>query len=250
MQGFRVTIEALELEYPRTPTLVGKRSHTKLFVEVTGKFNRDLASTWARYGRSCDSDVQVALAIPKRPGVSQGDMEYGKANKIGIYTVDVNGNVTEILSAIDLGLRVELPELKTLPPAVRSIAAPFYAKFERGDWRDGFAEACLAVEQKARRYLKARISKPGVNVLGRNGKRLNLKAAQIDKSTLGQLGQFFLGITSPNSIDSLLAKSLPTINPERIVAVHRRGSAATERKLRARTGQRMYLILNCLRKLS
>jgi len=184
--------------------------------------------------------------MPNEPGASQADMEYGAAHKIGIYTVSVAGKVTELRAPVDLGIRVDLPELQTLPVPVRKLVAPAYRKFEQGDWRDGFADACLAFEQESRKYLKSRSAKPGVSILKKNGKPISQRAKQIDKATLGRLGHFFLGVSTPNSIDSMLAKTIPIINKERNPVTHKRRSVATEKRLRARTGKTMYTILNCL----
>jgi hypothetical protein len=75
-------------------------------MEVVRKLEKEVASAWARYGRSCDSDVQVAFAIPNTPGASQGDMELCRRERIGVYTFDVDVVATEILSPVDLALHV------------------------------------------------------------------------------------------------------------------------------------------------
>ena len=248
MLGFRLIPEQSEIEYPRTPTLVGRRRHSTYLLRWR-KIGRENACAWARYGRSCDSDVQVAFAIPNNPGAKQADMELCRKERIGIYTFDVAGEATEIVAPVDLALHVELPELRTFPPKVRAIVAPFYEKFERGDWRDGFADACLAIEDECRKNLRSRIGKPGVRILDKSGRPINLTIKQINRSTLGKLAGYYLAISTPNTLDSLLAKTLPTINPERIAAVHNRRLPATEKKLRKLAGRRMHSILNCLREL-
>ena len=124
-------------------------------------------------------------------------MELCRKERIGIYTFDDDGAAMELLAPVDLALHVELPALATLPHKVGAIVAPFYAKFDRGDWRDGFADACLAIEDSARSYLRSRISKPGVNIIGKNGKVLKLTVKQINRLTLGQLTRYFLGISTP-----------------------------------------------------
>ena len=248
-EGYRVSVEFQKIEFPRTPSLQAKRGHTTLLIEVTSQVEKAIALAWTRYGHSCDSDTQFAFAIPNQPGASQGDMEFCAINKVGLLTFDVAGSGMELIPPIDLGMRIELPELSKLPPKVRAAVATSYKKFERGDWRDGLADGCLAVEDRARRYLKGRISKPGVRVLSEKGKPLNLTNTQIEKATLGALGKYFLGISSPNALDSLLAKTIPIINPERIGTVHKRHSASVEKKLRSKAGQRMYAAINCLQEL-
>lgn len=247
MKGFSVTVEAKHVEFPRTPTLVGKRQHSTLFVEVTSKLEKELAEAWIRYASSCDTDIQFAFAMPNNPGVSQTDVEFCTKHKVGVYTFTVPGEGTEIIVPVDLAIRVALPELEKLPTAVRTIVAPFYAKIEKGDWRDGFADACLAIEDVSRKHLKVIIGKPGLSVLDRkSGKPIKLTAKIINKATLGQLGVWFSGISTPTPLDSMLANALPLINPERIGAVHKRLSAASERKLREKIGRRMHAIVNCL----
>src|SRR6185312_4170114 len=129
MNGFVVRVEKANIEYPRTPTLIGKRGHSKLFVEVIDKFDRAVALMWIRYGQSCDTDVQFAIALPDNPGPSQGDIMFATANKVGILIVAESGTPTEVVQPVDLALRVNLPDLASLPKAVRRVAAPFYSKF-------------------------------------------------------------------------------------------------------------------------
>lgn len=246
MKGFYVKIEEYNIEFPQTPTLIAKRQHSTLFVEVTSAIRRDLANVWIRYASSCDTDIQFAFAIPNNPGVSQSDMEFCRHNKVGIYTFDVPGNAIEIMPPVDLAIRVALPELEKLPKPVRATLAPCYDKIERGDWRDGFADACQSVEDESRKYLKSIFNKPGLSIQNKNGSPIKLTIKIINKSTLGQLGGYFLGITTPSLLDSILATTLPSINPERIGAVHRRRSVSSERKLREKIGRRMHAIVNCL----
>ena len=247
--GFRVSVEATDIEYPRTPTLLAKRAHSTLFVEVAGSFRKDVALAWARYGTSCDRDVQVVMAIANKPGLAQSDLEFATQNKVGIYTCDLSGHIAEMLAPVDLAFHVALPILAEMPVRLRAILAPIYGKFDKADWRDGFRDACTALEEEARKYLKVRSVTTGVAFLDPKGKPITLGLNKISKATLGSLGVYFLGITTPNILDSLLAKTLPIINPERILIVHKKGAATTEKRLRKRAGQQMYVIINCLREI-
>jgi hypothetical protein len=155
--------------------------------------------------------------------------------------------VSELLPPHDLALNVALPELRSFSPALRRILGPVYEKFNRGDWREGFEEACLVLETEARNYLKEGIRSTRITILDKRGAPNNPTLTKVGRMTLGQLASVFARIQSQNHTDSLLAGILPKINPDRIGVVHKKRTVAAENRLRKNVGKNMWMLINALK---
>ena len=69
----------------------------------------------------------------------------------------------------------------------------------------------------------------------------------IDKMPLGALAEMIGQIKNQTQLDSLLARTLPKLNRERITVAHRKSQA--EGRLRRNGGRHMFRVINALREL-
>jgi hypothetical protein len=148
---------------------------------------------------------------------------------------------------VDLAVNVQLPRRETLHPKLRRALGPAYDQFDRADWREGFGTACEVVDQEARRYLTHGIRKSKIVLASPAGRPINLTPAGIQKLTLGQLAAQFENIQGPNQRDSMIAKALKEINPDR--NAHRHKKRRMEEQLRRNVGRDMYIIIQALKAL-
>jgi hypothetical protein len=226
-----------------------------LLVEIASDIPLFRVDEWVRYGRSCASDTRVALCVPselrdKGPiELKESSYAYLRQCGVGLYRASTT-QIVEMIPPIDLGLNVQLPELRRLPKGARKALGPAYEKFSRGDWREGFEEASLAVEEKARAYLKEGIKSTRIVIVGYKGRIATPTVKQVDKMTLGMLAKMFANIQHQNHHDALLAAVLPQLNPDRIGVVHKKGTAAAERSLRKNVGRLMWTAIQALRALN
>lgn len=155
----------------------------------------------------------------------------------------------EVSAAADLAVRVALPELNDLPAELWPLLGPAYEKIDRGDWRNGLAEACQTVETYARQYLRAGVAQGRIVILNDNGQVRNVTDQMIAKMTLGALAFAFNHIQNRNYSDSVIANVLPAINPERVGLAHHRDDPDVEAQLRQNAGNHMHAIIACLEEL-
>lgn len=246
-QQYTVKVEHREVAFPRVPTLVCRRGHETLIVEVASSLDIKAHDHWLGYGRSCTKDTRLAVVIRSSPGLDQKGAEFAVANKVGVYTF--SDAVSEILSPGDLAMNVHLPELSSLPPVVRKQMAPVFKKWS-SDWRDALDDACQTVEVEARKYLKTAVKSQRVIILDDKGRPKSYTDVQIGRMTLGQLSGVFDRISNKTAKDSFIANTLPTINPERVGLAHKKPSAKVETRLRKNAGSHMWAITNCLVEMS
>jgi hypothetical protein len=249
-RGYRVEVERAELGYPSTPTLVCKRGNiTTIIVEVDSgisfqKLSRKLEE-WVRYARSTSKDTRVAACLPADTNLTHRQMASLQDNGVGLY-VAFKDRVLERIGPADLGLSFALPELRSLSPAVRIILGDAYEQFAHTHWREGFEEACKALETEARRYLN-RWSRTGrITVLRKKGP-IVLTAKQINRMTMGNLAADFAKIQNQNHGDNMIAQALARINKDRVNVVHKKRKATTEKRLRQNVGQHMWTIVAALK---
>ncbi|MHB1172719.1 MAG: hypothetical protein ACYCZY_09545 [Lacisediminihabitans sp.] len=122
-----------------------------------------------------------------------------------------------------------------------------YEQFERGQWRDGFRDATQVLEQHAQTYLKKGIRTTRITVLDKTGKIRPLTPEQIDRLTLGQIGNVFANIQTPSQADSLIGQVINLVNPDRVRVSHKKGKGSTEKKLRTNVGKHMWAIASALK---
>jgi hypothetical protein len=246
--GFRVYPERSEVGFPYTPTHLCKRGKiTTIITELAAKIVFKRIEDWVRYGKSCGRDTRIALCLPSTVNISPDELEKLREKGIGLYAAYSN-RLVERLAPADLGLNLALPELGDFPAKIRELLGPAYEQFARAQWRDGFEDACQALEDETRRYLK-RWSRTGrIKVLRKKGP-VTLSDREINKLTMGQLAGVFATIEAQNHGDSVIGHALSKINKDRIGVAHFRARASTEKRLRANVGQHMWVILAAVREL-
>jgi hypothetical protein len=249
-RGYSVEVERAELGYPFTPTLVCKRANiTTIIVEVDSgtsfkKLSKKLEE-WVRYARSTSKDTRVAACLPAAVNLTHRQMASLQDKGVGLY-VAFKDRVVEQIGPADLGLSFALPVLRSLSPSLRILLGDAYEQFAHTHWREGFEEACKALETEARRYLN-RWSRTGrITVLRKKGPVV-LTAKQINRMTIGDLAADFAKIQHQNHADSMIAQALARINKDRVNVVHKKRKATTEKRLRQNVGQHMWTIVAALK---
>jgi hypothetical protein len=247
-RGFKVTPERHETGYPFTPTLHGKRASTTAIVEVDSAITIDRLQEWVGFGRSRGADTRVWCAMPedaRRTG--KEDLKL-KELGVGLLLVGESG-AAEMLAAKDIAVSVVLPGVKTLPRRVQKALGPVYDHFDRAEWREGFEEACLALEDAARKHLWRGVRAGRITILTSSGMREQLTKQKIDGFTMGQLADRFSRIVQQTHADRVIGDSLKKVNPDRIGVVHHKRRAAAEAKLRRNVGSQMWLIVGALKEI-
>lgn len=242
--GYTVRIEKLEVGFPYTPTFLCRRGKiTTIIAELDTKVDMKRLQDWIHYGKSCGRDVRLALCVPS--SVAIADSAALQAAGVGLYRAFVD-HVEEQIAPVDLALNIALPRLDGAPQRVRELLGPSYEQFRRAQWREGFEDACQAVEAEARRYLK-RWSRTGRILIVRKSGAVRLSNGEIDRLTMGQLAGAFANIQAQNHADSVVAQLLSKLNQDRIAVVHHKRRATTEKRLRTNVGQHMWAIVAALK---
>lgn len=248
MDGVRVRIEPSEVAFPSTPTLAGSRGSMRHYVEVASSCRIQALKEWHGYARTRQHETFVTLLVPAGTDVKADALVELRSLGVGLSYSSAAG-LQEIIAARDLGLPLSLPLLDQQPTAIQKLLRPIYRKFDRGDWADGFKDACQLVEDLAReRFIADHTS--GRIQLVRNNKPRVVKKADAERLTLGQLAQTHGEIVAPNNADIVIAKALSAINPDRVGAVHRGNDTRTRAKLRKNVSQHMWTVVNALRSLT
>jgi hypothetical protein len=152
-RGYRVAIEPFDLEYPYTPHFRAKRHKETLFVEVMDDLDWKRVVAWVRYGKACTTETRFLVSLIRDRQLSLD--EQSRLNDLGAGAVVLGGtSVMEAVPTKDLALNAEPPEL---PPGLKAKLGHAYDQLNRGEWREGFEEACLCLEQEARSYLKKHV---------------------------------------------------------------------------------------------
>ncbi|SRR6266851_1417461 len=250
--GYKCTVEKSELDFPYVPTLVLTRPPTTLIMEVASGIRLDRLEHWSRYCSSLSKDTRIALGLS--PSAKPSGRKIAKLSLmgVGLYLLE-GGDVHQLVTARDLALKVYLPDLKMLHPKIRRLLGSVYEQFDQSMWREGFDDACQAVETSGRAYLKRYLRREmqlgHVAFAKPNGSPINRTPAQIDKMTLGQLAAAFESIAVPNHATSIAAQSLKRLNRDRVGVAHFKMRPSTERRLRDNVGRHMYTVIATLKAL-
>lgn len=247
--GYVVVAEARDLGYPFAPTVRVKRHSTTCFVEVMGEFAEGRLREWVAYGRSVNVDTRVVLAAPDTVNITTRQNLALKNMGVGLLLISALGSVTEAYPAKDLAVNVELPDIASGSRRLRQALGPVYEHFDRNHWREGFEEACVALETAARTHLKKAIQSGRTVVLTDAGNVKNLTPQRIDKMTMGQLGRDYQNLQKQTHSDSVIASALQRINKDRIGVAHKKRQSATEKALRENVGSHMWTIVAALREI-
>lgn len=246
--GYTVAPEPRELGYPFAPTLRCKRQSTTCFIEVSANAGLDRLSEWVSYGRSSKADTRILLAVPDAVNLKTKEQMTLRNLGVGLLVVSAAG-VTEVMPAQDLALNVALPDISNDAKRLRAVLGPVYEQFERNQWREGFEEACVALESAARTYLWKALESGRTIVLTDAGHPKKLTKTRVHKMTMGQLARDFKNIQKQNHSDSLIGTALEQLNKDRIRVAHKKRTPAAERTLRANVGGQMWKIVGALREI-
>jgi len=141
-----------------------------------------------------------------------------------------------------------LPDLGGEKRALRVTLAAVYAKFDRGDWFDGFKDACQLLEAKARKALVGKVRAGNVSFT-KNGNPKSYSVDQINRQTLGQLAYSYSEIVLPTAQEQVISRALGELNPDRVGAVHQTDDRRVRGRLRKKVGVHMWMLVNGLREL-
>lgn len=248
--GYSVKVEEPMLGFPYTPALVCKRNQTTVVLEV-GMDDAVLRSRqWIAYCKSLAKDVRLCLVVPQQ--FILRDQELNALREDGVGVLQHDGNVfVEVLPSRDLAMNFQLPELGVCSALGRRRLGTAYEHFHRGEWRDCFESACLALEDTARKNLirgtrTSGTRRPWITLINRRGPFV-LSVAEINRATMGQLKNWYSQIQSPRQIEVVLLRSLRAVLKDRNRLTHHRHRAQTEQTLRARVGRHMWAIVDAIR---
>ncbi len=215
--GYEIEIEPMKLGYPYRPTLRCRRQLRTLLVEIDKTANLERMKEWASYSRAQSSETLVAVAVPTGT-IEDALVEALKVEGVGVY-LRGDSNVTEMVVPRDQTVTPGLPALKRYNSAVRQELGGAYEKIRRGEWQDGFHDACQALERVARGHLIRRVESGRVVLTKKKGV---VTASEIEKASMGLLGEFYGKIAAPTHADTVVGAALKAINHDRVTVVHYR----------------------------
>jgi hypothetical protein len=247
-RGYTVSKEKENLGYPYTPTFLAKRHSTNIIVECFSKILEDRIKSWVAYARSSGQDTRVVICLPPTGKVSGKEEQFLRNSGVGLYTVAKNSTVTEKIPPIDLALNIQLPELESLSQEMRKLLGPSYDQFKASHWREGFEDACQALENKAREYFKKGCQTGRIQLL-KKGSAYIPTNKEVGRWPMGELSKRFAKIISQNHADRVIEIALTKINKDRIAVVHYKRHGVTENRLRKNVGQHMWTIIAALKEL-
>lgn len=249
-EGYEVRIEVRDIGFPFTPTLISRRDHELIIVEISSALDQKRAERWLRFCRSQVADTRFCVVLRNLDAVDHQTMNYVVENRLGLL-VHNDLRLTEIRSPADLAVHVDLPAVADLPIRVRPLLAPAFRKVQGNDWRDGLSHAYSEVEQHARDYLKTGIESGRItSIVKRKKQMVSLTVEEIDGMTLGQLKSAYAAIQNQTHKDARIGSTLAMINKTRVGLAHKRRSKAVEAELRLQVGQHMYAAITCLEELT
>jgi hypothetical protein len=242
-EGYDVSIEGSELGFPFTPTILARRGHETLIVELSTVLDQARLGRWFKYCRSQSSDTRLCAAISYEQAHDPQTSEFCQAHRIGLWTFR-DGEIQELRAPVDLAVHIDLPEIREIPPKLRRYLGGPFKKIKNGDWRDGLGDIYDVIEHKARDYLREGIERTRIVSRKRNGAALTVH--EVEGMTLGQLAYAFANIQNQNQQDSLIASTLAMINQRRVDLRHKKMGAAAEAAIRRDFGRHVYAAINCL----
>ncbi|WP_157502406.1 hypothetical protein [Leucobacter celer] len=243
-QGYRVTVEPVDLGYPNTPVFRAHRQAGEaFFYEVASKVNLARAEEWVKFGRASQSDTRYIVGIATDKAVLPATLTRLTALGVGVDVI-TGSSVTSLVSPHDLSLNVEFPALARSLQKALGKARDLWGQ---GNWKESYEDACLAVETIARQYLKRAVKSGRVSFVSVKGKPIRRTEAQVGKMTLGELAIAFAEITGPTQTESQVAVGLARINPRRVTVAHfKHTKGKRARQLRDEVGRDLNVIVNCI----
>ena len=247
-RGYKVTPERYELGYPFTPTLHGRRAPVTAIVEVDSQVSEGNMREWAAFGSSRTTDTRIWCAVAE--GVRRTGKQDLLLKGLGLGLLVIDGaRVEEMIAPLDLAVNMELPDLKRYPVRLQRALGPVYEHRDRGEWREAFEEACLTLEEEARRHLWKGVKSGRIVVLSEGGKPETLTKKTIDRLTMGGLAMRFGQIVKQSHADRVIGDALKELNPHRIDAAHKKKTASGEARLRKNVGAKTWVIIAALKEI-
>ena len=243
--GYVIRREPNELGFPFTPAFVAVRKPTRVVVEVVSEIDADRVDEWKCYCNACETDTQLMFVTTK--AVSENTMALLAKRKIGLISFANNTRI-HLLDASDIAFQITVPVLAGLSKPLRVELGPAYENFDKGNWREGFEDACIALENRVRPYLWAAIQSTRLTIYSKKGKPANPTRASVFKMTLGQLAHTLRNAAPVNHLDSFIADLITKINSERIKVAHKKYKA--EKTLRQKVPLHTVSIISCMKKFS
>lgn len=243
--GYSVKMEdRSRTDYPYMPTIRCKRASTVIFMEVVGDVpGKERLREWKAYCSSQRGDTRFALGMPMLRELSASHLVALRAEGIGLFAVGEGYEVQEIVNPHDLSLNLQPPTLSAYPNRVRKTLGPAWEELHRGNWREGFDAACVALEGEVRKYLIRNTLNQRLSFGSPSGGARTHSARDFKRMTMGQLKDALASITNPNHADSILYTVLRSLNPDRILVAHRRQEARAESKLRRKVPGHLWSIV-------
>ncbi|MFT4108692.1 hypothetical protein [Propionicimonas sp.] len=243
-QGYRLTVEPSDLEYPTTPVFRGYRNAGEdYFYEVSSVVDLKRAEEWAKYGRASQRDTRFVVAIAGSKPVSTATLSKLAELKVGLDVI-ADTTVSSLSAPHDLSLNVDFP---ALPAGLRKTLGHAKDLWSRGEWKEAYEDACVALATRACEYLQKAVKAQRVTFVSANGKSIKYTQAKIGKMTLGQLEHAFAEITAPTQIESRATQAMARINPRRVTVAHfKHKSGKRLQDLRGKVGKDLIVIVNIM----
>jgi hypothetical protein len=252
-RGFKVHVEKREIGFPFPPTLACTRTNLdRVIIEVVGEYDDNRFGNWVAYGRSCNKEIKIYMAVAEGSSVTKASLVRLRSQGLGLLVAGPSG-VNQELEAVDLSIKIALPELRSLPTSVRPLLGAAYDHFNASRWREGFEDACKVLDVEARKYLKKWTKTGRIRFIEKTKSKsrvFTMTAQQIDKMTIGGLALRFSQIQAQTSLDKIIGQALAKINKDRVNLTHHKWKNQTEVKLRANVPQHMWIIIHALTELS
>lgn len=240
--GYTIKREPMEVSYPYTPAFVATRKPTKVMVEVLSEIDPDRIDEWKCCCNACETDTRMMFFATRQTAANV--MALLAKHKMGLIHF-VDGIRTPMLESSDIAFQIALPALSGLPKPLRADLGPAYENFEKGNWREGFEDACIALENRARLYLWQAINSGRLTIYAK-GKPKNPAKGAVLKMTLGALGITFKNAAPVNHLDSIIGELIAKINRERVKVAHKKYKE--EKTLRQKAPLHTVSIISCLKK--
>jgi hypothetical protein len=243
-QGYKLSVEPSDLEYPSTPVFRGYRNAGEdYFYEVSSVVDLKRAEEWAKYGRASQRDTRFIVAIAGKKPVPTATLAKLAELKVGLHVIG-DASVSSLATPHDLSLNVEFP---ALPRGLHRALGHARDLWSRGEWKEAYEDACVALETQAREYLQKAVKAQRVTFANASGKPVRYVESKIAKMTLGQLEHAFAEITAPTQIESRATQAMSRINPRRITVAHfKHKSGKRLRDLRSQVGKDLIVIVNTM----
>lgn len=246
--GYTVVVEDRSRpDYPYMPTLKCKRGPTTILLEVVGAIpSRERLREWRAYCSSRSRDTRFAFGVPLSEHLTATQLANLEADGIGLFAVSDEYRVQEMLNPHDLPLNLQPPALDAYPRRVRSVLGPAWDELQRGNWREGFDAACVALESEVRRYLLRHIKSGRLAFQTPKGRPKTFGNQDIQRMPMGRLKDSLEMIVKPNHADSMLLRILESLNPDRILVAHKRQESRAETRMRKKVPGHLWSIVRAV----